>query len=683
MATENSTQCLSPEEADHFRSNQMVPEERQRIVEHLAHCARCQDLIQGTECETQGLHGNESSEPSTRDEGVSQLVGPADPPRRPPPKLGQYELLELLGRGGMGVVYKGLHLRLKRVVAVKILPAAMFQSPRAVARFHREVEAAGALDHPNLIRATDANEAEGIHFLVMDYVEGQDVARVLKAHGILAIPDACEIARQAAQGLQAAHEVGLVHRDIKPSNLMVTPRGQVKVLDLGLALLQEAPDDLTPSRQHMGTPDYMAPEQAESAHDVDIRADIYSLGCTLYKLLTGRAPFAGPEYDSNVKKLLAHARDSIPSVTASRPEVPRELAKTLDRMLEKKPERRFGAPAEVAQALAAWCEGSNLPALLDPSGDAVELRAKSEFTLGHKSQTTAQEDGPGRKKAPSGYQSRWALGRWALGMLLAAAVIGTAAYYLRDTAEEAEPSPLALPSPKKDLPPQGTSPLPAPSGKKGPQPRPAPELIPVQLENESVKGAESEWHFDQKKWEAEGEWEVKIAATGSVMIKLASVAKPDYRFGIRVKRLVGDTNGKLGIFLGYRDFPGPKGETRKRYQGLILFRQTLPGGQEQLVLERVVRVARKGSSLGATSEAGKTILPPSMETDPFLEIQVVAGRLAEVRWNGKALSGLADPPAPLPFNSTILEGDCVGILGIYGHQSVSKFRNPVLSLGKE
>ena len=218
----------------------------------------------------------------------------------PVESIREYKLLAKLGEGGMGAVYKALHTRLDKVVALKVLPAERMRDAGAVARFEREMKAVGKLDHPNIVRAMDAGEEDGMHFLVMEYVEGLDLSQLAKNTGPLPVADACELVRQAALGLAEAHEHGLVHRDIKPSNLMLAKpkkkKGEptVKILDLGLALLSEAlaPDagGLTTSGQMMGTIDYMAPEQGGDSHQVDIRADIYSLGATLYRLLTGIAP---------------------------------------------------------------------------------------------------------------------------------------------------------------------------------------------------------------------------------------------------------------------------------------------------------------------------------------------------------------------------------------------------------
>ncbi len=219
--------------------------------------------------------------------------------------IGPYRLLATLGAGGMGTVYKAFHTRLERLVALKMLPPDRMRDEQAIVRFEREMKAVGKLDHPNIVRATDAGDDDGKHFLVMEYVEGTDLSDLVRQSGPLPIADACEIVRQAAVGLQHAHEHDLVHRDIKPSNLMLNTDSTVKVLDLGLALLPslgEAGRELTDTGQAMGTLDYMAPEQGGDSHDVDIRADIYSLGATLYKLLTGHVIFGGPQYQTQMQK---------------------------------------------------------------------------------------------------------------------------------------------------------------------------------------------------------------------------------------------------------------------------------------------------------------------------------------------------------------------------------------------
>jgi serine/threonine protein kinase len=273
-------------------------------------------------------------------------------------RIGQYLLHEQIGVGGMGVVYKAEHVNLKRMVAIKVLPETKILSHQAVERFYREMEAIGKLDHPNIVRATDAGEFDGVHCLVMELVDGVDLSNVVRARGALEAADACEIIRQAAVGLQYIYDHGLVHRDIKPSNLLLTCDGKVKILDLGLARLGRGPESerqLTTSGIGMGTLDYMAPEQLANARDVDIRADIYSLGCTLYHLLSGGPPFAGEAYRDAVEKMVAHAQDPPPPFASTLPDA---LFAIVKRMMAKDPVNRFQTPAEVAEVLAQYCRGA-------------------------------------------------------------------------------------------------------------------------------------------------------------------------------------------------------------------------------------------------------------------------------------------------------------------------------------
>ncbi|MBI1903292.1 MAG: leucine-rich repeat protein [Planctomycetia bacterium] len=295
-------------------------------------------------------------------------------------ELGQYKLLAKLGEGGMGTVYKALHTRLRRVVALKVLPAERMQNEAAVARFDREMQAVGKLNHANIVAAHDAGEVGGRHYLVMELVEGIDLSKLARQLGPLDAADACELIRQAALGLAHAHSRGMVHRDIKPSNLMLarTEEGAaiVKVMDMGLALLGQgqavAPRELTSTGQLMGTLDYMAPEQATDTHRVDIRADIYSLGATLFKLLCGEPPFPPGDYATPLALMMAKASHEAASIAAKRFDLPPGLVAVVDKMLSRDPAKRFATPADAAEALLPFCQGANLRALLDA---AIELPA--------------------------------------------------------------------------------------------------------------------------------------------------------------------------------------------------------------------------------------------------------------------------------------------------------------------
>jgi serine/threonine protein kinase len=299
------------------------------------------------------------------EEPTGSLATHLDSPTPPPKHLREYELLDPLGSGGMGTVYKALHTRLGKIVAIKLLPRERLRDAATLGRFEREMKAAGAIEHPHIVRATDAGEVDGIPFLVMEYVPGCDLSRLLAMRGPLRVADACEIVRQACLGLQRIHEAGLVHRDIKPSNVMLTPEGETKLLDLGLARWQaeSAASDLTHDRTALGTLDYLSPEQAADARSADIRSDLYSLGCTLYKLLSGQTPFGASERLTPQALLLAHATATPRSLTQLRADVAVPVAEIVKRLLAKRPSDRFATPVELAQAVAPWCAGADLPAL--------------------------------------------------------------------------------------------------------------------------------------------------------------------------------------------------------------------------------------------------------------------------------------------------------------------------------
>ena len=276
--------------------------------------------------------------------------------------IGKYKVLERIGSGGHSTVYLCEHLTVKRRVAIKVLPTAKAENPAALARFYREARAAGALDHVNLVKAHDIDQDNGLHFLVMEYVDGSNLQELVSRFGPLTIERSANYIRQAAQGLQAAHAAGLVHRDIKPANILIDRQGLIRVLDLGLArFFSDQNDPLTLKYDHnnvLGTADYVAPEQALNSHDVDIRADIYSLGGTFYFLLAGQPLFPGGQI---TQKLIWHQTRQPKPLRELRPDVPEELAAIVERMIEKDPNNRYQTPGEVIEALAEWTATPLLP----------------------------------------------------------------------------------------------------------------------------------------------------------------------------------------------------------------------------------------------------------------------------------------------------------------------------------
>ncbi len=309
--------------------------------------------------------------------------------------LGNYTVVDKIGQGGMGLVVKARHRVMNRVVAIKVLSNATVRSPDALKRFHREVEAAARLNHAHIVAAFDADQANGTHFLVMEYVDGYDLASLVRQQGPLSIKRTLECLLQAGRGLEFAHAQGVVHRDIKPANLLVDRAGLVKILDLGLARLDggEQRTDLTSSGQIMGTVDFMAPEQALNTRTADQRADIYSFGCTLYYLLTGRMVYSG---ETAMEKLLAHRESPIPSLMGMRSELhptnPQAVAleAIVQKMLAKRPAQRYQSMGAVLRELEACLEGRPLEATVPLAPAAEEPLTSFLSFLSDRSPLTAQ-----------------------------------------------------------------------------------------------------------------------------------------------------------------------------------------------------------------------------------------------------------------------------------------------------
>jgi serine/threonine protein kinase/WD40 repeat protein len=331
-----------------------------------------------------------------------------------PERIRDYELLRPLGRGGMGSVYLARHTRLQRDVALKLLLGHLSADTGYRARFEREMAVVGQLDHPHLIRAHDAG-AEGSHlFMVMELLDGRDLARLVADRGPLSLADACEVVRQAALGLHHAHENGLVHRDVKPANLFLTRAGVVKVIDLGLARVTDdavAGPGVSTADRVLGTPECMAPEQWENSA-VDRRADLYALGCTLFLLLTGKAPFTPQTPQTWVAWMDAHRWQTPLDLREPLPDAPAPLAELVAKLLAKPPEQRPASAQEVVDALAPFTMGHDLPALSSKH-------------------TTRSGTVPPTRAIPKALRrlpARAAL----LGGLAAMVVVGFAALYLRD-----------------------------------------------------------------------------------------------------------------------------------------------------------------------------------------------------------------------------------------------------------
>ena len=356
--------CPTESRLRDFLEGSMDGVEANQISEHVGSCADCDRAISSLENE-QGdvlkvLRDRTRTDSLLQEQEFQQLrntarLGQFDSDTTPGiddderldagNRLRDYRLVKKIGEGGMGTVYQAVHLHLAKPVALKILPVDRLQSKQSVRRFRQEMRAVGRVNHPNVVSASDAGTIDGQHFLVMELVQGADLARIIRHQGSLSVADACEIVRQAAVGLQHAHDNGLVHRDVKPSNVMLSVDGNVKVLDLGLASLNKTDfetsanivvkEGLTSVGQIMGTLDFMAPEQITASPDVDGRADVYALGATLFQLLTGRTP-CGDRSQGTPKRIEAVLSEPPADIATLRSDVPEGLRALLLRNARQK-----------------------------------------------------------------------------------------------------------------------------------------------------------------------------------------------------------------------------------------------------------------------------------------------------------------------------------------------------------
>ena len=293
--------------------------------------------------------------------------------------IADYLILEPIGSGGMGTVYKALHRRMKRIVALKVIRTDLQHVPDRLKRFEREVQTAARLSHPHIVTAYDAGEDRGINYLICEYIDGESLTQMVRDSGPLDFSDALNCIMQVARGLEYAHRQGVIHRDVKPANILVDDQGDLKILDMGLARLQQ-PDDvilggetqpeLTSSQFFMGTIDYMAPEQARNTKLADHRSDIYSLGCTFYFLLTAQPVYPG---ETTVERILAHREEPIPRLSERVPQVPSEFNAIFEKMLAKSPDDRYQSVTALISDLEKFStdyEGQTTVISLDESSQS-------------------------------------------------------------------------------------------------------------------------------------------------------------------------------------------------------------------------------------------------------------------------------------------------------------------------
>lgn len=289
--------------------------------------------------------------------------------------LGKHKLLGHIGSGGMSSVYLAEHTKLHDHRAVKVLPQSKLGKSSYLARFQQEAKAIASLNHPNIVRAHDIDNEGNTHYIVMEYVDGDDLQTIVKDNGPLGFEDVANYVAQSARGLQHAHDIGLIHRDVKPANVLINSKGKVKLLDLGLALFAEDEDaSLTMdfNDKVLGTADYLAPEQALNSHNVDHRADLYGLGCTMYFLLTGQPPF--PD-GSIAQRIAKHQKEMPPEIRKLRADCPGELEGICWKLLQKDPKFRYSSATQTAEVLETWLAKTRTPVSSSGSsaGSSVNL----------------------------------------------------------------------------------------------------------------------------------------------------------------------------------------------------------------------------------------------------------------------------------------------------------------------
>jgi urea transport system substrate-binding protein len=408
--------CPSHEQLELLSLSKLAPADQAGVATHVQGCGACQQTLASLNPHQPTEAWQPPAEAEAESASACQL--PEELRRHP-----RYRVLGVLGGGGMGTVYKAVHRLLERPVVLKVIRPELVANGNVVQRFQREARLAARLAHPNVVAVYEAEEFGSTQMLVMEFVEGVNLAELVAERGLLPVAESCALIRQAAIGLEYVHGQGLVHRDVKPHNLLVSRSGQVKVLDLGMATLRGGPKsadgEITGDRQFLGTVDYAAPEQWESSRDVDIRADIYSLGCTFYYLLAGEAPFPHKRYTSLMQQMWAHSQAPLPPIRELRPDVPEDVAAILARMLAKNRDERFAHPQEVADALAPFTQDCDLTEFVR----TARRTTTSKLDLSRVSSVRESPDQPARPAKTAISRRAVVLGAGLLGAGLLAAAL--------------------------------------------------------------------------------------------------------------------------------------------------------------------------------------------------------------------------------------------------------------------
>jgi len=568
-----------------------------------------------------------------------------------PADFGRYTLQQVVGRGGMGLVYKAVHRSLKQTVALKMIRV-LSQVPEEelVSRFYREIEAAGAVIHPHVARATDAGDEDGVHFLVTEFVDGLNLSALVQQSGPLQCGVACELLRQTAEGLTAIEACAMVHRDIKPSNLLLSWEGGLKIVDLGLARLcgYDGPEQMTRSGVILGTLDYLAPEQAADTRSVDIRADIYSLGATLFWLMTGQPLFPPPRYSSVTEKIRAHCDetpDLQPLYDACTGHA-EQLLPVFNRMIAKDPDQRFQSPRELAAALQPLADANELKTLLRVVKNLdtqASVSAQIE-TATRNSQDTVRTGMPGLPQVRT-----WWL---AAVCLLLLAVAGGGVYYAVATGSSTTSS-----TTSQSEPPAALASLP-------------PWQWQNLLQNEPVElawqsgDALTRWKYDQPTEQ------VTANCAGLGLLEFGITQSPGYTLQVGV--LQNRWKGGTGIFFGAHP-DKYMGDDVIAYQFLEIAEAVVRDKKMFTILRSVGRVLidpRPGAFKPPLESVASSFIE-NIGGEQTIEIVVSQGELRSVKVNGVAHPKLVTGE----INKLFTPADYRGSLGSWVHFSDATYRN--------
>ena len=643
------TVCPPQSELREFWSGRLDDAGIDRIADHLQTCDRCSDsftdIVNDDDTIDSCFRGPEAATKIGRTKQILASEDQADQQKESSPvsSLGQFDLISELGRGGMGIVYKAIDRGLDCPVALKVIHDRHATSGSSVQRFRREQKLLGRLNHPNIVRARTAGEHSGRHFLVMDFVEGVNLSNLQCSNQRLSISTVCEIIRQTAVGLQYIHEHDQIHRDLKPSNLMVDTQGTVRILDLGLSRFSETDlreGDITHSECVVGTPDFMAPEQTLTPAKTDIRADIYSLGCTMYSLLTGHVMYRGKKFASSHSRMLAHATEPIPDLQNERTDVPEPLLNAWRQMVAKARDERFELPSEVAQAVLPYCDGADLASLVENTQDTEQIQNASYLDTDSKLISTGQFEQPSRGAEPK-KTSRLPVRAVVIGLLIALGIY-PAVSLSRNLLLKSEIDPVKYQALRwYDLLEQ------------------QPKVIAF------PKSDQARWWCDTKRRD------LTVDNSGVALLAVGSTKANNYDFRLRIQRNA--WHGRVGLIFGYQPDP-ENGPDAFRYQTIVINSFVNDDGKHRKVLTREIHNARFHEGriyLDTTPLANAVDLQDLSREEVQLEISVRGNRLFTARIDG----------AVLPITDTrrgkrdASIQDCRGDFGVIVIDGASNFRS--------